>query len=250
MQHLVASLQSLGLTEKEARVYLALLQLGSATPYQIAKRADIKRPTAYVIAEELVEKNIIIQTPGEEPRKYIARTPESVLEDHEARIDSVRQMLPELKSLQKESGGKPNVLYFEGVNGVQQAMEFRKKELEGKEVVGFFASGADISPEMNQIFFDYNEYRKRHNIRLRGVTVDDPSVMPYVEQFAKEKPELDVLKLLPKGLYSARVSLEVCGEFSRIILMESAQALIIDSPKFAEAMRQIFEMVWDSRREK
>ena len=75
MEDLIEQLKNLNLTDKEARVYLSLLELGPSTPYKIAKRARLKRPTAYVIAEELVEKGLIIQVTGEKNKLYLARSP-------------------------------------------------------------------------------------------------------------------------------------------------------------------------------
>lgn len=38
-------LQSIGLTEKEAKVYAAILELGTATILKISQKAELKRPT-------------------------------------------------------------------------------------------------------------------------------------------------------------------------------------------------------------
>ena len=49
-------LKSIGLDDKEARVYMALLELGTATVHPIANKAEIKRPTTYLILEQLLKK--------------------------------------------------------------------------------------------------------------------------------------------------------------------------------------------------
>lgn len=102
MESLVQELKKLNLTEKEARVYLALLELGPSTPYKIAKRSHLKRPTAYVIAEELVEKGLIIQMTGEKQKMYIARSPESYVDEVEKRVKDAKKIVPELLALQRK----------------------------------------------------------------------------------------------------------------------------------------------------
>lgn len=245
MEHLIGPLKNLGLSEKEAKIYLALLQLGPSTPYQIAKKAELKRPTAYVIAEELVEKGLIVHVPGENPRKYIARTPDSFFEEAEGKLAKAKSALPELRSLQK--GGtleKPSIMYYEGPEGVRQAYEYKKKELHGKEIVGFFASPEDASPEVTKVFMEWNEYKEKHGPKVRGLTVDTPILSPY-EKFLNPKTGSITAKYMPPDLYSAKASIESCdGQFVRICLIESAQALIIESPKFAEALTEIFELLW------
>lgn len=244
MNHLIEPLKNLGLTEKEAKVYLALLQLGAATAYSIAKKSGLKRPTAYVIAEELVEKGLIVHVPGEDPRQFIARSPESVLEAQETRLSKVKQVLPELKSLQKNTSDKANTLYFEGISGLQQAYQHRRKELQNKQVVGFFASAEDASDELNQVFYEYNAYRERHNIQTKGLTVDTANLESYT-QWLKSDTSHNVFKFLPADLYDSKVSIESCDDqFVRITLFESVQTIIIESPKLAKALREVFELTW------
>ena len=55
-------LTKVGLDEKEAKIYVALLDLGSEKVHEIAKKAGVKRPTAYVVLEQLYAKNFVIKT--------------------------------------------------------------------------------------------------------------------------------------------------------------------------------------------
>lgn len=244
MQHLLTPLKNLGLSDKEARVYLALLQLGPATPYKMAKKAGLKRPTAYVIAEELVEKGIIVHVPGEEPKRYIARTPDAVFDEHEEKWRKAKKALPELRSFQKGTTEKPSILYFEGVQGLRHAYEYQQKELHGKEIVGFFASTEDVSDEVNQVFFEWNEYKERHHVHIRGLTVDSATLAPYAKWLIPKESEV-TMKFLPENIYDAKVSIESCDDqFVRIVLMESVQTLIIESPKLARSLHQVFDLLW------
>lgn len=244
MEHLIEPLQNLGLSEKEAKIYLALLQLGPATPYQIAKKAEIKRPTAYVIAEELVEKGLIVHVPGESPKKYIARTPDSFFEEAESKLRRAKSALPELRSFQKGTVEKPSIMYYEGPEGVRQAYEFKKKELHDKEIVGFFASPEDATPEVTKVFMEWNTYKEKYGPKVRGFTVDTPVLAPYADFLTPGKGSITA-KFMPPELYSAKASIEACdGKFVRICLIESAQALIIESPKFAQALQEVFELLW------
>lgn len=246
MEHLIEPLKNLGLSEKEAQIYLALLQLGPSTPYQIAKKAGLKRPTAYVIAEELVEKGLIIHIPGEEKKKYIARTPDAFIEEQEEKLRKAKSILPELRSFQKGTNEKPSVLYFEGAEGLRQAYDYKKKELHDKEIVGFFASAEDASPEVAKIFLDWNEYKEKYGPSVRGLTVDNSTLTSYSKFFKPMKGRINA-KFMPPDLYSAKVSIESCDNlFVRICLIGSAQTLIIESPEFAKAMKETFELLWKS----
>lgn len=244
MDHLIEPLKNLGLSEKEAKIYLALLQLGPSTPYQIANKAGIKRPTAYVIAEELVKKGLIVHVPGEEKKRYIARTPDAFIEERTEKLQAAKAILPELRSFQKGIAEKPSILYYEGVKGVRQAYDYKKRELQGKEIVGFFASAEDAAPEVTKVFLEWNEYREKHGSKVRGLTVDNPTLVPYAQFFDPANGSFRA-KFMPPELYSAKVSIESCDQqFVRICLIESAETLIIESPKFAIAVAEAFEIVW------
>ncbi len=247
MEDLVEQLKNLNLSDKAARVYLALLELGPSTPYKIAKRARLKRPTAYVIAEELVEKGLIIQVTGEKNKLYMARSPEAYVEDAEQKLRSVKRALPELMALQRKTSEKPNILYFEGTDGLKQAYDYRLKEFHGKEIVGFFARATDVDVELEKsVFLPWNEYKQKHNIAVRAFTPDDASLASY-EKFLTGDGGI-VARFLPTNLYAADTSFEMFEWGVRIVIPGSKQALIIESEKLARAMKDIFEILWERTR--
>jgi DNA-binding MarR family transcriptional regulator len=244
-ESLIQELKKLNLSEKEARVYLALLELGPSTPYKIAKRSRLKRPTAYVIAEELVEKGLIVQMTGEKKRQYIARSPESYIENVETRVREAKKIVPELNALQRKQSEKPNVLYFEGVEGMKQAYEYRLKEFSGKEIIGFFARSGEIEKELHeQVFFPWNEAKLKNNIAVRGFTVDDPGLAEYTKFFGTEHGKINA-RFLPDKLYSADCSIESFEWGVRICIMKSKQAIIIESYELAKALSEIHELLWE-----
>ncbi len=246
MNHLIEPLKNLGLSEKEARVYLALLQLGSSTPYQIAKKAGLKRPTAYVIAEELVGKGLIVNVPGEKRLRYIAKSPEVFIKEREGKLEAAKRILPELKSFHKGTAEKPSILFFEGIDGFRQGYFYRENELHEKKIAGFFASPEDASSEVLKVVLDINEYNMRHKISVRGLTVDKPNLKTF-EKYIGSETSIIKAKYLPPELYSAKVSIESCDDkFVRICLLENTQILIIESPKFAEAIRESVDLILNS----
>ena len=52
-------LQELGLTQREIRVYLALLELGSTTTGSIIKRSEVPNSKIYEILESLQNKGLV-----------------------------------------------------------------------------------------------------------------------------------------------------------------------------------------------
>lgn len=56
-----ATLDKLGLSEKEIKVYLTLLKHGKTKPSDLAKLTKISRPTLYNIAKQLISKGMIAE---------------------------------------------------------------------------------------------------------------------------------------------------------------------------------------------
>ena len=88
----------------------------------MAVKSGLKRPTTYVILEELIKKGLVVQVPREKKQLYIARPPEEAFAVAQERLDLAKQKLPELLALTKGKATKVNTIYFEGANGIKQIL--------------------------------------------------------------------------------------------------------------------------------
>lgn len=75
MENLLNSLQGLGFSALECKIYLTLLDHGTMSPYQIAKKIDISRSSIYNALEHMAEKGMVEVVP-EDTVMYIAQEPE------------------------------------------------------------------------------------------------------------------------------------------------------------------------------
>ena len=119
-------LVSLGLSEKEAKVYLAALDLGPETVQKIAQKAGVNRPTAYVQIESLKEKGLMSQFEKGKKTFYVAESPErlsSLLNAFEKELEFKRaetsRILPALLDVFAGAGERPKVRFLEGVEGLK-----------------------------------------------------------------------------------------------------------------------------------
>lgn len=86
-------LVELGLTQSEARTYLALLQQPTATGYELANAAGLQRANAYAAIKSLADKGFATQTSSGTPARFVATAPAEVLGQikrrTERRVDSL-----------------------------------------------------------------------------------------------------------------------------------------------------------------
>jgi len=75
---LLETLEKIGLSENESRVYLASLSLGGSTILTIAKEARLPRTTVYTIIESLKKKGLIFTEEKGFKKLYVPQSPEQL----------------------------------------------------------------------------------------------------------------------------------------------------------------------------
>ena len=126
----------LGLTEKEALVYLALLAVEHTSVIEISKKTHINRSTVYVTIDGLLKKGLVSEVAIGKKTHYHAEPPErletyiqrqkTLIDERERRL---KDIIPQIKSVEREVGTRPVVRYFEGKEGIVTA---NKEIYEGK----------------------------------------------------------------------------------------------------------------------
>jgi predicted transcriptional regulator len=237
------ALQTMGLSDKESKAYLALLELGQASAYAVAERAGLKKPTAYVLLDELVRKNLALKIPRAGKKKYRAKPPEDLFRDTEARLEQAKQKIPELAAFARAfEGSVPKTLFYEGLKGVEDAMWYRMKEMKGKSFVGFYASTVHADEKLNDIFLRWNKENAELHISSRAIVPDHPSLKLFR---SLDTEHLRTVKIIPHEKYSSNISIEANDYFVRFVMLKEQQAVIFDNPHVATAMRQLFELLWE-----
>ncbi len=158
-------LEEIGLSEKEAKIYLALLQVDRNTVQELANRTKINRTTVYPVIESLQKKGLVSEVQEGKKVEYMAEPPERletyaerqrvVFEEHAARL---KDIIPQIKSIQREQGERPVVKYFEGREGSIAAHEEFYSMHEKKSREGYFIYSKDL---LDQTFTEKEQERYR-----------------------------------------------------------------------------------------
>src|ERR1044072_8720433 len=117
-----AILEKIGLTDKEARTYLAILELGSTTVKPIAERAGLQRTSIYNFINNLISQGLVTQASVRGRRHYQAVTPTRILEIQREKTKLLEENLAHFLSLFNASERKPRIQYFEGATQMRQAL--------------------------------------------------------------------------------------------------------------------------------
>ena len=92
-ENLVKTLEDLGLTENESRVYFASLSLGPSTVQRIAKASEVKRTTTYSVIESLQKRGLININVSGFKKTYVAESPEKLERMIEEKKENLRNIL-------------------------------------------------------------------------------------------------------------------------------------------------------------
>jgi len=240
---LQSALQNLGLNEKEAAVYLALLEQGESTAYQVAKRSGLKKPTTYVILDQLIERGAVRKILKEKATAYTATDPVEIFVAARSRFEQAERSLPELRALARSDAKVVQTSYYEGLIGIKEMYKHLLQEAEGKTLLGFFAHTKDTPKGLIEYWKEFNTEVERRKIAVQGITPKDETTKPYLELAKKNKDRFE-LKGYPTSVYSSNISIEIYGDTTQITSHRYLKGILIRNPDIANTMRQIFELVW------
>lgn len=104
----VESLTELGLTEYEARCFVALTQLSQGTAREVSRIADVPQSRVYDVADRLHQRGLI-DVQSSEPRKYFAVPVDRALmrlrQEYDATLETTGRKLRALEARETEDDG-------------------------------------------------------------------------------------------------------------------------------------------------
>ena len=97
--NIIDQLNRLGLNGRQARVYLAILQLGPASAIEIAKFTGFKHPTVYDVLDVLKERRLATESMINGRKVFAPEDPSQLLRMEEERRITLESILPDLRDL-------------------------------------------------------------------------------------------------------------------------------------------------------
>lgn len=235
-------LQGLGFRDVEARVYLAILELGEATASEIAKKTKLKRPSVYVILKDLIRQGQVSSYIRKKVTRFISQSPESVVAHARERLHQVEISLPEFQALHKagEKSGKPRIRYFEGVEGLITVME---ESIAGNDKTILVWADLDLSKKtFGDYYTDYTKMRVERNISVRAILEDNKVARAFKEKSVSEKAEA---RIIPAVNYDFNDEIQIYDDKVAIISHHDQIGVIVENQAIANTQRAIFRLGWE-----
>lgn len=239
--NLITTLKLAGLNETEAKIYLACLEMGKASAWEIYKKTGIKRPTCYAVLDNLVADEIAFKKNDGKRSIFTVIAPAKLLMTIDYRKNQFKKSLPLFEGLQSESKDKPKIRIYEGIDGIIEAYRLGLEQPEGSEVLSF--GSTKIWQEYNDINKVYTAERVVKNINLRVLFAMNSDRHLFLKMDHEEMRET---RFLPKEHYAPKNETLVFADTVVYITHsdEKPFATVIENESIANDERQRFEILW------
>lgn len=244
-------LKDLGFSDKEILVYLALLELDTATAADVAKKTDLNRTSSYDILSALGKRGLLskVKKHGKihfqvaDPRKleaYLDREKAEFDKKIEEQKTRVKEILPELSSLIAPSSTRPKVQFFEGEKGMREAYE---DTLTSKETILAYANVQTMHEALPNFFPEYYQRRAKAGIFIKAIFTDNELSRDRAEL---DKDEMRETRFMPREDMQFSPELNIYGNKMLVASWKEKIAVIIESKELADLQKIIFQITWKS----
>lgn len=231
-------LKIIGLSDNEAKIYLAILELGEAIASRISQKSQVKRTTIYLSLRTLKDRGLIGQAKKFGQMRYFAEDPKRLTKLMNEKKEKLDKLMPEILSIVKMVDQKPSVRYFEGRKAAKQVYD---SVLEQKNIELLSLQPSKLSE--NEFYKEFNEKRLAKKVMLKTIA-SEPELKTDSSQ--KERKKLQQTKPFPHDLCLGETEIILYGKNKiGIIVMSENLGIIIESQGVHTTFKNIFNALWN-----
>ena len=240
------ALLQLNMTEKEILCYVALLESGSSSIQDISRFTGVNRVTIYAAISELKKKGLVVETRKGRRKLFVAESPgelKNILEEKKNEVRAEEKLLenfilPTLKAIDARQENKPEIKFFEGLEGIYKVYD--DYILNSPDVIGCGSYDSVLKVSTWEVEKKYIEKMRKRKIFFRGI-LEDTKINHKFNEISKGVMHN---KFLPEG---EKVSSDilVLGSMVALISYEKKSATLIEDESIAQAIKMYLEFMWE-----
>ncbi|HLC90900.1 MAG TPA: helix-turn-helix domain-containing protein [Candidatus Nanoarchaeia archaeon] len=239
-------LRGVGLSQNEARVYEALLQLGETSVQTVSLKAKVHRRNVYDSLAKLQEKGLVAEVFIKGEKRFRAQNPSRLLALLKEKEEIINKELPQMQAKYEALEEKEEAHVYRGIEGVKN---YLNDILKTKETVYFIgAKGMWLDPRLKHFLPHFERERKRLGIKYKHIF--DYEVKERLPEILKVvgKP----YKFLPRE-YSSLMMVDIFGDYVTTFISSGEPGLLPEEPiqfvmksrRLADGYRKLFQFLWD-----
>jgi HTH-type transcriptional regulator, sugar sensing transcriptional regulator len=239
-------LELLGLNNKEARLYISALELGSFSVLEVAAKSGLKRPTCYIVLEELIKRGFISMILSDKKKLYRAESPTNFIRQAKNNLKYAEQIVPSLLAIASEDKEKPKMKYYFGQKGMQNIYD-DLLITRSKMMYYISSTQSQIETVGEEFLKDYAMRRiekgiKVKTIRMRKTQSNEPL-------FNGSKEMQREVRYAPENVFIPDTVCVIGTKVAVVFTVRGNFGFIIDSPEFSQTILGLFKVLWNASTE-
>lgn len=239
---MLENLKRFGLAEKEAKIYLACLELGDSPASDIALKSSIPRTLVYDILEKLIKLGLISYSIKNNLKYFTAAHPRELIRIAKEKEEAVIKILPQLEKLEQSEGvKKPKVEVYEGKEGMKTVMD----DILRSNVKEFLAYGSSRSSfEIIPAFMEeWHRQRIKQKVFFRALYNNTEEARKKVRE-RKGSLKYARYRFMPITLESPTATLLYANKIVLQSWTKEPFAVMIESEEMAQNQKKYFKELW------
>jgi sugar-specific transcriptional regulator TrmB len=232
-------LEDIGLTNAEIKVYLALLELGTATAGPILEKSGLQNSVVHMTINKLIEKGFVTFIKQGKRKEYQATDPKNIVEFINQKKERFEEILPELLIKQQTAKQKPEIVAFRGIKGIKELL-MELLDAGGKEHHTF---GSTVKSLMlgEAWWVRYHKLRSQRGIHAK--LLFNKSLASWKAETRYPKAQVRYTKAGFEPLTETIIRNDKVGI---IVWTEKPLGTLIHQKEAATSYDKFFEMMWNS----
>jgi sugar-specific transcriptional regulator TrmB len=239
---ILKGLEAFGLDEKEVKVYLAGLEMGTATVLELSRRTELPRTTLYPILERLEQHGVFKVGRQKNTTVYIAELPDVLNRQLEDRATLFSKTLPALQTIRGSVNEGPGVTFYEGSDGFKRVW----KAIIGSGVKEYrlITSGTGLLDYVKEPYIVKRVIAERlqKKILSKQLIPESRDARKIVE---KDKEELRESRFLPVGTVLPSTVIIFADQVAFITTRKENTMILLASGDVALTYKTLFELIWE-----
>jgi len=229
-------LESLGLSKKEAKIYVALLKLKLAPVTKISEEGGVDRTQTYDLLQGLIERGLASYVLKNNTRHFSPAHPEKLLQDLQEKEKEFRSVLPHLKHLFSQQPERTVVEVFSGIEGLKAVYKNLLKSGNDYLLLG--------TPQKFETMLPIFAKQFLRQVEKEGTK--EKIVFSSAEKFTKIKR--GEYRYLSQDIFSPTDALIYDGHVVLFIWSEPYHVIVMRSKELERTYRKYFDFLWHHAR--
>lgn len=237
-------LKEIGLTEREIKVYVALLELGKSTAGPICSRAKLAHTKVYDTLQRLVERGLVNYIVVSKTKYFQAEDPKEILNIIDEKRRNLLELISELSLKRKQGVEKQEVVIHEGYSAFKALFNRIISEFEKNDFYYVFALKDDYFQKTAPIFFS-NLHKKLEEKKILDRLIANFEVRKEILNTYKGNKNIKIRFVKQNTPVGVAI---VKNKIIQMVWGEIPTAIEITSKSIYNNYKYFFEEMWKNAR--